>query len=130
MEATQYLAQKGLHSTNSRREILTLLLESDVALSEKEIRQKLSKRVDRATIYRTLKIFTTKEITHPVVTERSITKYVIKKGSGDHLHFKCKLCDQVICLPEIRFLSYQLPEGYVQDEVNFLVTGTCKECNQ
>jgi len=129
MHEKQILADKKLSITTSRTRILNILLNSKEALSEKEIRGKLNDLHDRATIYRSLKIFTEKGIVHPVVTENLVMKYVIRKEPENHLHFKCTACGKVICMTGIRISSYSLPEGFVQYDSNFLVTGLCRTCN-
>lgn len=129
MNAPIILSRKGIRATAHRMEILDILINSSVALSEKQIRDKLKKQIDRATIYRALKTFTVKEIIHPVFTENDTTKFLIKKEPEEHIHFKCRVCNQVICLPEIQLGNIILPEGFEKDTVNFVVTGTCKNCN-
>ncbi len=129
MQATQILSEKNLSITSSRTRILQVLLESQVALSEKEIRARLDRQADRATVYRNLKTFTDKGIVHPVITENLSTRYVIKKAPENHLHFKCTVCDRVFCMTAVSLSSYTLPEGFVQYDTNFLVTGICRSCN-
>ena len=129
MSADLILSTKKLSITSSRTRILDVLLDSKVALSEKEIRGKLSDHCDRATIYRTLKTFTVKGIVHPVITESLVTKYVIKKDPENHLHFKCTSCEKVYCMTAVQLSDYTLPKGFIQYETNFLVTGICKHCN-
>lgn len=109
--------------------ILDLFLRSNVALSEKEIKQALEGVGDRATIYRTLKIFTDAGIIHPIYTQNEMTRYMLKKEPDEHLHFKCSTCDKIICLPQIRFDSIELPEGFIKEESNFLMIGKCVQCN-
>lgn len=129
MNAPLLLSGKGIRATAHRTEILNLLINSPVALSEKQIRSKLTTQIDRATVYRALKTFTDQEIIHPLFTEKDTTKYLIKKDHEEHIHFKCRGCNQLICLPEIQFNNLPLPEGFEKDSVNFIVHGTCKNCN-
>ena len=129
MQETQILSDKKLSITASRTRILRVLLESKVALSEKEIRGRLDRHSDRATVYRTLKTFAGKGIVHPVITENLTTKYVIKKAPENHLHFKCTECDKVFCMTGVSLSRYTLPEGFIQYDTNFLVTGICRSCN-
>lgn len=129
MQAREILTDKKLSITASRTSILKVLLNSQVALSEKEIRSKMNDIHDRATVYRSLKIFTEKGIVHPVITENLTTKYVIKKEPENHLHFKCTECDQVFCMTAVKISSYTLPKGFIQYDANFLITGICKSCN-
>jgi Fur family ferric uptake transcriptional regulator len=129
MQASQILSDKNLSITVSRTRILRVLLDSQVALSEKEIRSRLDRQADRATVYRTLKTFTDKGIVHPVITENLSTKYVLKKAPKNHLHFKCTVCDKVYCMTAVTLSAYTLPEGFIQYDTNFLVTGICRSCN-
>ncbi|MEZ5082981.1 MAG: transcriptional repressor [Bacteroidales bacterium] len=129
MDSDQILNNNKLSKTKSRKMILDLFLNANNALSEKEIKQSLVDHADRATIYRTLKIFTDSGIIHPIFTQNEMTRYMLKKEPDEHLHFKCSTCEKVICLPQIRFDSIELPEGFTKMETNFLVIGTCVQCN-
>jgi Fur family ferric uptake transcriptional regulator len=129
MNAINLLNKYGLSKTQGRIEILNILLESEVALAEKEIQEKLDSACDRATIYRTLKKFTETGILHPVATEGTVTKYVIKKEPEEHLHFSCVTCGKTYCLTNVKIEGYELPKGFKKSDSNFLVTGTCYECN-
>ena len=129
MKPDQILSNKELSITSSRINILDVLLQSNVALSEKEIRIKLTDICDRATIYRTLKLFNKKGLVHHIPSENNTSKYVIQKKPENHLHFKCLTCNQITCLTGVRVSGYQLPIGYIQNEANFLISGTCNKCN-
>lgn len=129
MQSSKLLSDKRLNVTIGRKRILEVLIESKVGLSEKEIRSQLKGGIDRATIYRTLKTFTKKGLTHPVITENLATKYVIKKTPKNHLHFKCNSCEQVFCMPAVKFSDYSLPKGFIQQDSSFIITGKCKTCN-
>ena len=129
MQSSKLLLAKSLNVTSGRKRILEILMASEVGLSGKEIESKLKERVDRATIYRTLKTFADKGIIHPVITENLATKYVIKKAPDNHLHFKCNSCKQVFCLPAVQVTAYSLPKGFLQQDSSFIVSGKCKTCN-
>lgn len=129
MKARDILFNNNLSITESRLKILEILVNSPIALSEKEIQDKSKGICDRATIYRTLKRLKDKDIIHPIATESTITKYVIRKDPEEHLHFKCNHCGDIMCLPEVQMNDYQLPFGFTKLESNFLVIGTCNSCN-
>lgn len=130
MNAKHLLDNHGLNKTEGRIEILNIFLNSNVGLSEKDIRNRLSNKIDRATIYRTLKSLKEAGIIHPVSAEGSATKFVLKKEPKEHLHFKCTICDEITCLADIKISGYKLPHGYKKTESNFLIIGTCNECNK
>jgi len=128
MTAIQILENNSLSKTQSRQDILELLMQSNVALSEEEIKKQLSRNCDRATIYRNLKKFTKTGILHRLITDDLKTRYMIKKYPEEHLHFKCDDCGNVMCLTQINIGNYELPEGFEKKESNFLIIGTCANC--
>jgi len=130
MTALNLLDKYGLSKTQGRIAILKILLTEEIAMAEKEIQERLDFNCDRATIYRTLKTFTETGILHPVATDGMVTKYVIRKEPEEHLHFSCVNCGRTFCLTEVKIENYELPEGFKKSESNFLVTGTCNDCNQ
>lgn len=130
VDAIKILSSNNLNITQSRKEILNTLLSSEIALSEKEIRAGLNTESDRATVYRTLKIFSEKDIIHTVVTNENITKYLIRKKPDNHLHFRCIQCSKIICLTDVQMSSYNLPDGYVGINTSFVVSGLCDLCNK
>lgn len=129
MKTIQLLDNYKLSKTEGRINILNIFLNSIVGLSEKDIQEKLNNKIDRATIYRTLKLFKQTGIIHPVSAEGSATKFVLKKEPKEHLHFKCTNCGHITCLADIQISGYDLPNGYKKLESNFLIIGICNECN-
>ena len=129
MNAKQLLDYYNLSKTGGRLSILNIFINSRVGLSEKDIQDKLSHKSNRATIYRTLKLFKETGIIHPVSADGSATKFVLKKEPDEHLHFKCTNCGDITCLADIQISGYNLPEGYKKIESNFLIIGICNECN-
>jgi Fur family ferric uptake transcriptional regulator len=130
MTALNLLSQNKLSRTESRIKILNILLKSQTALTEKDIEKKTSGSCDRATIYRTLKLFVKYRIIHPIATEGMVTKYTLEKEPLEHLHFKCGECGAIICLPDITINDYELPNGFIKNEASVLITGICNECNE
>lgn len=130
MTPLQILENNGLSKTHSRKEILGLFLETNIALTKDEIKQRINTNCDRATIYRNLKTFTNSGILHRVVANDLITRYVIKKSTSEHLHFKCEDCQTVVCLTNISPGPFELPEGFEKRESSFLVIGTCANCKK
>lgn len=129
MTAEEILIQHQLSKTFGRLNILNIFLQNNSALSERDIQIKTTDVCDRATIYRTLKLFVKSGIIHPVATESMITRYILKKGPLEHLHFKCEDCGSIICLPEIQINDYNLPAGFKKREASLLITGICNVCN-
>lgn len=135
--AIDILNDYDLRRTASRISIINIFMESQIALSENVIEEKLIGLCDRATIYRTLKTFIEKGIIHRVIDENSIVKFAMCNSehcsshhhSHEHVHFKCQVCGNTECMDELMIHPVILPKGYTANETNYLIVGTCKNCN-
>ncbi|MCD4698551.1 MAG: transcriptional repressor [Bacteroidales bacterium] len=129
MNAIQILGKHNLSKTAGRLQILDMFLQAPIALSEKEIHNSIGNNFNRASIYRTLKIFTDSGILHPIFSKNEMARYILQKEPDEHLHFKCIKCDKVMCMPEIKINNISLPDGFIKKEANYLITGICDNCN-
>ncbi|MFD2203678.1 Fur family transcriptional regulator [Shivajiella indica] len=131
------LYEHKLRITNCRKEVLKTFLKKKSALSHSDLEEILKKDFDRVTIYRTLKTFLDSDLIHKVLDDSGATKYALCAHSHEgnhshdheHVHFKCEKCGKTICIDEISLPKIKLPEGYINKEVNLLVTGICKKCS-
>ena len=129
------LHRRQLSSTESRRKILTLFLNSDDALTHGDIEKEVGSKYDRVTIYRTLQTFEEKGIIHSIPTADNSIKYALCKECDeghhhdDHVHFICSNCEKTICLDDVVSPKIQLPSGYAADNVQVIINGVCKDCN-
>ncbi|MFW5657021.1 MAG: Fur family transcriptional regulator [Bacteroidota bacterium] len=126
------LGSHKLSRTPIRKAILELMMEASTALSEKEIQEKLACSCDRSTVYRSLRTFLDKGIIHEVTID-SIVRFALPNGkikNEAHAHFKCEVCDAVICLEHITMETIRLPKGYMPRNHNVLITGVCRDCNK
>ena len=128
------LHRRQLSSTESRRKILTLFLNSDDALTHGDIEKEVGEKYDRVTIYRTLQTFEEKGIIHSIPTADNAIKYALCKECeeghhhDDHVHFICTNCEKTICLDDVVSPKIDLPGGYVAENVQVVINGICKEC--
>lgn len=136
IQPEEVLKSYHLSHTQVRLEIIRILLQSALALSVSEIRQRFQTPCDRVTLYRNLKTFTKKGIIHQIFIDNQDSKYVLPENIvkpeqqyTEHPHFKCIRCNLVRCLNEMQIGSVTLPEGYKKLETNFVVFGLCSECN-
>ena len=128
------LHRRQLSSTESRRKILTLFLNTEDALTHGDIEKEVGEKYDRVTIYRTLQTFEEKGIIHSIPTADNSIKYALCKECeeghhhDDHVHFICTACDKTICLDDVVSPKIDLPRGYVAENVQVVIQGVCKEC--
>lgn len=109
-------------------------MHSDVPLSGKDICKGLTSKCDKSTVFRTLNSLFEKDLLQRVIIDHEV-KYALRdkhnassEPEPDHVHFKCMKCEKVICMTDLLVEDYVLPEGFVKKENQFLIIGTCKEC--
>lgn len=134
MQARKLLSQNKLRITQNREEVLALLLESDVAISNQVIETSLG-HIDRITLYRTLKTFEDKGIIHKILDSSQRSKYALCAEScsdhshdDSHLHFECSQCGNITCHMDVKIPELHLPKGYQLNEINIIAKGLCNTC--
>ncbi|MBI35225.1 MAG: transcriptional repressor [Flavobacteriales bacterium] len=133
----EILKKHNLKYTENRKVILEQFLSTNYALSYNEIDSLIEKKIDKVTVYRTLKSFEENGIVHQVVDGSNQIKYALchhESCSSDqhydtHIHFKCIECDKTYCLNDIRPPKLKLPKGYSMDQQNVFIQGLCNYCN-
>jgi len=133
----ELLKKNELSVTAGRRQILEFFLQQDGALSHSDIEKKAGGNFDRVTVYRTLQAFLEKGLIHSIPTADNSIRYALCKDdcSGghhrdDHVHFICNTCGNTMCLEDVTIPPIKLPGGFVTEQVEMLVSGVCKSCNQ
>ncbi|WP_288459021.1 transcriptional repressor [uncultured Chryseobacterium sp.] len=125
---------KQTRSTQAKTEILKLITESDHALSHADIQLKLGNLCNRVTIYRVLERLEEEGSVHRIVNVDGVVNFAKCRGCSEihhhnHLHFNCEKCKSVTCIenvvPDIR-----LPENFIINQYNFLVSGICEDCSK
>ncbi|AXT62274.1 transcriptional repressor [Aquimarina sp. AD10] len=120
-------------NTQTKEAVLDLLRESGKAMSRDAIEQKIEQDINRATIYRVLNRFCEDGILHRVVAEDGKQYFAVcvncdnKILSGPHFHFRCIKCDTIECLAVA--VDFSVPNGYQVNDVNCVLSGTCKDCS-
>ena len=129
------LKRNNLSITDSRRKILHLFLEQAGALAHGDIEKKAGEKFDRVTVYRTLQVFVDKGIIHTIPTADNSIRYALCKDEcseghhhDHHIHFVCNNCGNTYCLDDVVTPDIKLPKGYTAAQVEVVVEGVCKEC--
>jgi len=130
----QKLILKKINPTAMRLLVLDLLLKQTSAISLTDIEKGLEPS-DRTTIYRTLKTFEEKGLTHVIDDGTGTPKYALcAEECGDHehhdlhVHFYCTSCKETFCLPNSKIPDVILPGGFISTEMNLVVKGVCDKC--
>lgn len=129
------LENNNIKPTAMRLLVLQFLLNKNVATSLTDVENYFAKS-DRTTLYRTLKTFVEKGISHKIDDGTGITKYALCEDNCHceidtdlHLHFHCTKCNETVCITEYKIPPIHLPKDYIAENVNLVVKGICDKCN-
>ena len=134
-EVNDILKQNRLSVTDSRVKTLELFLTKENALSHADIEKNTDGSFDRVTVYRTLQTFVEKGIIHLIPTTDNSIKYALCRNDcepghhhDNHVHFICDECSKTICLEDVTIPTVKLPQGFVPQYSEMVVTGVCVDC--
>jgi Fur family ferric uptake transcriptional regulator len=130
------LKHHNLRITQVRLDILHYFQSSKNALTHADLEIFFSKKFDRVTIYRTLTSFVENGLLHKIPDDSGVAKYALCHHEGtehthadNHVHFKCRKCEQIECLHTLEIPKLHLPKKYKMDTANLLIEGICAVCN-
>lgn len=131
----QFLESKAIRVTAMRILIYKYLSQKEVAVTLSDIENAFDK-IERTTLYRTIKTFEDKGVVHQIDDGTGVTKYALCEPnchceieSDLHLHFHCMQCETTVCLTDHKIPKIKVPKGFVAEHVNLVVKGTCEKCN-
>jgi Fur family ferric uptake transcriptional regulator len=129
------LQQYKLRTTEQRRQILDLFLNTGHALSHRTLEQNFQQKIDRVTLYRTLRSFVSSGILHTIPDEQATVKYALCVGScaeknhhHNHIHFTCTNCQETSCVDYAQIPAIPELPGYEISTVKVIVEGVCANC--
>ena len=131
MKAVDILNNHNLKRTSCREGIIKIVMNTNQALSENEIREQLVGNYDRTTFYRSFKTLEEHKIIHKIVVDNQLVKYALDNTvthKNEHAHFYCNECNAVQCMDNVPVQKYQLPEGYTDLETEVIIKGKCASC--
>lgn len=129
------LEQHGIKLTANRILIAKVMSTLDYPISMKELETMLL-TMDKSSIFRTLSHFKSHHLVHQLEDGNDIVRYELchslnKETDEDiHVHFYCEHCHRTFCLNEISVPQVNLPVGYRQTAVNYMIKGICPDCSQ
>ena len=129
------LEQHGIKLTANRILIAKVMSTLDYPISMKELETMLL-TMDKSSIFRTLSLFKSHHLVHQMEDGNDIVRYELchslnKETDEDiHVHFYCEHCHRTFCLNEIPVPQVNLPTGYRQTAVNYMIKGICPDCSQ
>ncbi len=104
-------------------------------MSMKELEVKIQ-TIDKSNIFRTLTLFREHHLVHQVEDGDDVVRYELCTSDNHdedddmHVHFYCESCHRTYCLAEISIPKVDLPEGYAQNSINYMIKGICPRCKK
>lgn len=129
------LEQHGIKLTANRILIAKIMSTLDYPISMKELETMLL-TMDKSSIFRTLSLFKSHHLVHKMEDGNDIVRYELCHSHSEeedediHVHFYCEHCHRTFCLNEISVPQVNLPVGYRQTAVNYMIKGICPDCSQ
>lgn len=129
------LEQHGIKLTANRILIAKIMSTLDYPVSMKELETMLL-TMDKSSIFRTLSLFKSHHLVHQMEDGNDIVRYELCHSHSEeedediHVHFYCEHCHRTFCLNEISVPQVNLPVGYRQTAVNYMIKGICPDCSQ
>ncbi len=134
-EIEKVLEERKIRPTAMRLLIYKFMAQKEVAMALTDIENAFT-QADRTTLYRTLKTFEQYGVVHQIDDGTGVAKYALCEPGCNceiaqdlHLHFHCNHCHETSCLTTHKIPQINLPEGYLAEDVNLVVTGICEKCS-
>ena len=94
--------------------------------------------VDRSSIFRTLTLFEEHKLLHGFEDGSGHRKYCLCMDHDEHdehhhchhVHAFCTVCHRTFCLKSEHIPVVQLPDGFILQNINYVVQGICAECGK
>ncbi len=130
----ELIKQKGQRITEQRIALLQWLIEQKKACALAELETALAPVMDRATMYRSLKLFLAAGLILKVRDQEGAPMYVFSSEethseASVHPHLKCTRCDSLECLPALPAEYLSRLEEYQIDELQIVLDGVCSNCS-
>ncbi|MFT4072152.1 MAG: transcriptional repressor [Dysgonamonadaceae bacterium] len=128
------LNERGIKPTAVRILILKAMMEQDTAFSLTTLEEDLV-TIDKSTISRTINLFHDNLLIHSIDDGTGSAKYSVCRPdcmchlNQLHVHFNCTHCKKTYCLENIAIPQVKLPQGFVLENINFVLKGLCDQCS-
>jgi len=131
----RYLRGRGLRSTDARRKIVEVVLETDDHFTAEDLLDLIRERghrVSRASVYRTLSLLCEGGFVESREFQRGQLMYELMVGQHHHDHLICTRCERIVEFEndEIERLQERVAKehGFRLESHSLRLFGTCPDC--
>lgn len=127
------LRQQGLRSTKARHSVFKAL-KAGPAVSIQELYQKVGGGLNRASMYRALRLFRELGIVQEVVIAGRRKVELTDRFNDHHHHIACAICGQTVAIHDTGFENHieelAKANGFIHRSHSFEITGICAACHR
>ncbi|HOP62766.1 MAG TPA: transcriptional repressor [Spirochaetota bacterium] len=127
------LEGKKIKLTRQRQVVLDTIISSGRPFCAAELHEELNEKMDLATIYRNLDIFSSEGIIRQVMNENERQYYELAcRHNPEHPHFYCNRCGKIYCMKQGRPLRVKadLDEDFIVEQTVVQFRGICPDCRK
>ena len=128
------LAEHGIRPTSVRILVMRAIMQRKGVFCLYDIEADVP-TLDRSSIFRALRLFTQHHLLHEIDDGSGFCKYCLCQCKDhnhhlNHVHFTCTKCGKTFCIEEQKIPVVTLPEGFVQEEAEYVIKGICPDCKR
>lgn len=128
------LTTKGVNPTSNRILVMKELMKATHPVSLADLEASLGFSMDKASIFRTLELFSEKDVVHVIEDGSRSLKYELCHSSthhtisDQHIHFYCEQCKKTYCFETTNVPIVTIPDGFHPHTINYMIKGICPKC--
>ena len=132
-ESASILRKSHLNITKPRTLILDAFINAGRSLDYQYFLHTQAFKLERTTVFRTLRLFASKKIIYRVAVEGGSKYLFLQKGRGNlpskkYSSFVCIECGKAIPLDTIELPKLKIPKGFMKQKTEIIVRGICPTC--
>lgn len=133
------LKQKGIYVTNTRVIVFKIMYEHKGMINASQIHKLAKFKLDRVSVYRTLRAFLKKDLIHTISNSKGWPKYLIKnfdetkdtiRSNQIQTYFICTSCGLVKPHKIYKDIHEIIPANHQVNTCQLILEGKCSTCNQ
>jgi len=132
----EFLHGQGLRSTDARRKIVEVVLDTDDHFTVDDLIDRIRERghrVSRASVYRTLALLCEGGFVESREFQRGMLMYELMDGQHHHDHLICERCEKIVEFENDSIEQLQEAEaakhGFTLSRHSLRLYGICADCN-
>ena len=132
-ESISILKKYHLAITKPRALILDAFIYAERSLDHQYFLHQPKYKLERTTVFRTLRLFTDKKIIYRVTTDGG-SKYLFLQDdkshsqTDEHSSFVCTGCGKAIPIDTIEVPKLKIPKGFTKQDMEIIIRGICPTC--